>query len=110
MQRKKKIQSECNFIGLKNNKLYYKCKECNKKSLKSINGSNKKFPSMYHKNIESSYLMHLDANNFYEWAMSKKLPIDGFKWVEHLSKLNESFTKNYDENSNKGYFLEVDVD
>ena len=34
--------------------------------------------------------------------MSQKLPIDGFKWVEDLSKFNDSFTKNYDENSNKG--------
>ena len=41
--------------------------------------------------------MYLDANNFYGWAMSQKLPIDGFKWVKGLSKLNESFIKNYDE-------------
>ena len=27
-----------------------------------------------------------------------------------LSKLNEDFIKNYDENSNKGYFLEIDID
>ena len=64
----------------------------------------------YDKNIESSYLMYLDANNLYGWAMSQKLPIDGFKWVEDLSKFNENFIKNYDENSNKGYFLEVDVE
>ena len=42
--------------------------------------------------------------------MSQKLPVDGFKCVEDLSKFNESFIKNYDENSNKGYFLEVDVE
>ena len=41
--------------------------------------------------------------------MSQKLPVDGFKWIKDLSKFNESFIKNYDENSNKGYFLEVDV-
>ena len=41
--------------------------------------------------------------------MSQKLPADGFKWVKDLSKFNESFTKNYDENSDKGYILEVDV-
>ena len=54
--------------------------------------------------------MHLDANNLYGWAMSGKLPINGFKWVKKLSKFNESFMKNYDENSDRGYFLEVDVD
>ena len=42
--------------------------------------------------------------------MSQKLPVNGFKLVNELSKFNENFTKNYDENSNKGYFLEVDVE
>ena len=44
--------------------------------------------------------------------MSQKLPVNGFKWVEksRLSRFNEIFIKNYDENSDKGYFLEVDVD
>ena len=39
-----------------------------------------------------------------------KLPLDGFKWVKDLFKFNEDFIRNYDENSNKGYFLEVDVE
>ena len=44
--------------------------------------------------------------------MSQKLPVNDFKWVKHkeLSKFNEGFIKNYDENSNTGYFLEVDID
>ena len=41
--------------------------------------------------------------------MSLKLPVDGFKWIKRLFEFNEDFIKNYDENSNKGYFLEVDV-
>ena len=53
--------------------------------------------------------MYLDANNLYGWAMSQKLPVDGFKWVKELLKFNKDFIKNYDENSNKEYFLEVDV-
>ena len=63
----------------------------------------------YDKSIISSYLMYLDANNLYGWAMSQMLPVNGFKWVKNLSKFNESFIKDYDENSNKGYFLKVDV-
>ena len=43
MHGKKKIRSECNFIGLKNNK----CKECRKRWFKSINGSIRDFPSLY---------------------------------------------------------------
>ena len=42
--------------------------------------------------------------------MSQKLPVNGFEWVKNLSKFNEDFIKNYDENSDKGYFLEVDVE
>ena len=43
----KKIRSECEFIGLKNNRLNYKCKECNKASTKSINELIEKFSRMY---------------------------------------------------------------
>ena len=42
--------------------------------------------------------------------MSQKLPVKGFKWVKKLSKFNERFIKDYGENSNEGYFLEVDVE
>ena len=42
--------------------------------------------------------------------MSQKRPVNGFEQVEELSQLNEDFITNYDEDSNKGYFLEVDVE
>ena len=64
----------------------------------------------YDKNIELSYIMYLDANNLYGWAMSQNLPVNGFKWVKDLSEFNEIFIRNYNENSDKGYFLEEDVD
>ena len=54
--------------------------------------------------------MYLDANNLYGWAMSQKLPVNGFKWVKGLSKFNEIFIRNYYENRDKGYFLEVHID
>ena len=41
---------------------------------------------------------------------SKKLPVNGFKWIKKLSKFDEDFIKNYDENNNKGYIFEVDVE
>ena len=65
----------------------------------------------YNKSIKSSYIEYLDANNLYKWAMSQKLPADCFKWVEEndLSKFNEKCIKSYNENSDKGYFLEVDI-
>ena len=63
----------------------------------------------YDENKESLYIQYLDANNLYGWAMSQKLPVNGFKWVENTSEINEEFIKNYDENNDKGYILEVDV-
>ena len=42
--------------------------------------------------------------------MFQKLAVAGFKWVEDLSQFKEDFLHNYNENSNKGYFLEVDVE
>ena len=63
----------------------------------------------YDKNEESSYIQYLDANNLYGWAMSQKLPVNGFKWVNDVTEINEEFIENYDENNDKGYILEVDV-
>ena len=54
--------------------------------------------------------MYLDANNLCGCAISQKLTLNGFKWVENLSRFNEIFIKNYNENSDIRYFFEVDVD
>ena len=61
-----------------------------------------KYMKDYNKNIESSYIQYLDANNLYGWDMSQRLLVNNFKWVEE-------FIKNYNENSYKGYILEVDI-
>ena len=42
--------------------------------------ANNKYLKNYDKNIESSYIEYLDANNLYGWAMCKKLPVRDFKW------------------------------
>ena len=44
---RKNIKSECEFIGLKNNRLNYRCKECNGTSTTSINELIEKFPNTY---------------------------------------------------------------
>ena len=72
--------------------------------------ANNKYMMNYDENIESSYLMYLDASNLYGWTMSQKLPANGFKWLYDVSRFNEEFIKSFNENSNKGYFLEVDVE
>ena len=44
---RKNIKSKCEFTGLKNNRLNYRCKECNGTSTKSINDLIEEFPRMY---------------------------------------------------------------
>ena len=51
---------------------------------------NNKYMKNYDKSIKSSYMEYLDANNLYGWAMSQKLSVDGFEWVEKLSNLMKS--------------------
>ena len=53
----------------------------------------------YNNNEESSYIQYLDANNLYGWSMSKKLPVNGFRWLDsdEINEINEEFIKNYNE-------------
>ena len=55
--------------------------------------ANNKYMKNYNKDIISSYLIYLDANNLFGWAMSQKLPVNSFKWVKNLSRFNERFIK-----------------
>ena len=73
--------------------------------------ANNKYMKKYDKSKESSYIQYLDANNLYDAAMSEKLPMNGFKWVSGISRINKKLVKSYDKkNSEEGYILEVDVD
>ena len=58
---------------------------------------------------ESKSLQYYDVNNLYGWSMWGKLPVDNFTWIKDTSQLHENFIKRYNEESHKGYFLEVDV-
>ena len=63
----------------------------------------------YDKNKELLYLQYWDVNNLYGWAMLQKLSVNIFEWIKDISHLNEDFIKNYNEEIDEGYFLEVDV-
>ena len=71
--------------------------------------ANNKYMKNYNQYKEESFFQYLDANNLYGWTMSQKLPVSGFKWKKNMSKFTEEFIKSYDEDSDKGYILEVDV-
>ena len=68
--------------------------------------ANNKYMKEYDEKASSKYIMYLDANNLYGWAMSQYLPIGGFKW---LSEKEVNLSK-FDDNSEKGLILEVDLE
>ena len=70
-------------------------------------GNNNKYTKDVDKNKESSYLTYLDLNKFYGCAMSQKLPVNNFKWIEDISKFNDNFIKSYNEESDRGYFPKI---
>ena len=47
MQGKKKISVSCQFVGFKNGRLNYKCKECKNSCIKVTNESTKNFPILH---------------------------------------------------------------
>ena len=47
----------------------------------------------YDEDKEISYILYLDANNLYGWAMSQKLAVNGFKWLKNVSKIDEDLIK-----------------
>lgn len=63
----------------------------------------------YNKNEPPSYVMYLDTNNLYGLSVSQCLPCGGFEWADAL-QINEAFILNLKDESNTGYFLEVDLD
>ena len=71
--------------------------------------ANNKYMKDYNNKKPSKYIMYLDANNLYGWAMSQYLPTGGFKWMkqEHIDKLDLG---KYQEDSKKGLMLEVDLE
>ena len=71
--------------------------------------ANNKYMKNCDKNKELSYIQYLDANNLYGWAMSQKLSVNGFKWINDVTKIGEEFIKNYNEDNDKGYILEIDI-
>ena len=72
--------------------------------------ANNKYMNDYDRTKKSSYIQHLDANNLYDKAMTEKLPVRGFRWMDDISKIDEDFVKDYDKNNNKGYIFDVDID
>ena len=70
--------------------------------------ANNKYMKTYDEKAPSKYIMYLDTNNLYGWAMSQYLPTGGFKWMTEKQIDNIDLAK-YKEDSNTGLILEVDL-
>ena len=71
--------------------------------------ANNKYMREYNEKAPSKYIMYLDANNLYGWAMSQYLPTGGFKWLTEKQIENTDLAK-YNDDSKKGLILEVDLE
>ena len=71
--------------------------------------ANNKYIKEYNEKAPSKYIMYLDANNLYGWAMSQYLPTSGFKWLKQ-NKIDNLDLGKYNEQSKKGLILEVDLE
>ena len=71
--------------------------------------ANNKYMSNYDEFKPSKYLMYLDANNLYGWAMSQNLPTGNFRWYTEDDITNLDLNK-YKEDSSQGLILEVNLE
>ena len=71
--------------------------------------ANNKYMKNYDEKAPSKYIMYLDANNLYGWAMSQYLPTGGFKWLSEKKIAALDLTR-YKEDSKRGLILEVDLE
>ncbi|XP_068738185.1 uncharacterized protein [Montipora capricornis] len=71
--------------------------------------ANNRYMKTYDEKAPSKYIMYLDANNLYGWAMSQYLPTGGFRWLAK-NQIDKIDLAKYKEDSNKGSILEVDLE
>ena len=74
--------------------------------------ANNKYMKDYNPDEASTYLMYLDANNLYGWAMSQSLPTGDFRWIpsEDFEDPEDFILENYTNDTRKGAVLEVDLE
>ena len=71
--------------------------------------ANNKYMKEYNEKAPSKYIMYLDANHLYGWAMSQYLPTGGFRWMTQ-KQIDKIDLAKYREDSEKGLILEVDLE
>lgn len=69
--------------------------------------ANNKYMKSFDENKDHKFIMYLDANNLYGWAMSQYLPTGNFKWIEDVNSID---LNNLKEDNDHGMILEVDLE
>ena len=77
---RKKMRSECEFIGFKNNRLNYRCKECNGISTKPVNDLIEKFPN-------TSQFCKSDLNKF---VLLLRKGVYPYEYMDSWERFNET--------------------
>ena len=54
-------------------------------------------------------MIKIKNGQYPQWAMMQKLPVNNFEWMKDTSQFDKHFIKNYNEESDNGFFLEVDI-
>ena len=80
MHRKNKINLECCYVELKNNRLIYECKKCKKELKRSLNKLFEKFPRIYQ-------FCEGDLNRF---ALSLRKGVYPYEYMDSWEKFNET--------------------
>ena len=63
--------------------------------------------SDYDSKKPSTFITYLDKHNLYGWSMSEYLPYKEFEWLENVDDWD---VNSFNEKSEIGYFLEVDLE
>ena len=66
-----------------------------------------KYMKEYDPKKPSKYILYLNMNNLYDWAMNGYLLYDGFKWLKNVDGFD---VNSISEKSSIGYILDVDLE
>lgn len=82
--------------------------QCVKRYVKA----NNRYVEGYNETRPENYLLYVDANNLYGWALSQYLPYGGFEWLDTRHNGVEQWKeliRGHDAESEIGYIFEVDL-
>jgi len=71
--------------------------------------NNKYMGTLYDRTLPSKYIIYLDANNLYGWAMTQSLPEKDFHWCSE-EEINGIHWASINDNDDFGYIVECDLD